>query len=319
MDHGVYRRPRGATIDPSNGQGTRSKGLRLGQRRGPWRPNSRPHYSLRPRAEGATFRAMTKRPLLKGWSIALSVSDSPDLSVLGLNERHLRDGMVAVAGCFLAAGATLLYGGDLRALGFTELLFELAAGYRSETEGRRRAVANLLAWPVHIALSQEELERRRNRLGASGSLVCLSPDGAVMSHQERASLASKGPSDHEWTQGLTSMRRTLAHWCDAHVLLGGQTQRFRGKMPGIAQEALLTLEAGKPVFLIGGFGGCTRNIAETMMLPERPHRRPLERVRVHDLGNGLTAAEAATLAQTADTDEIITLILRGLQRRQTLG
>jgi hypothetical protein len=38
-----------------------------------------------------------KRPLLEGWSIALSVSDSPDLSALGLNERHLRDVVAAVA------------------------------------------------------------------------------------------------------------------------------------------------------------------------------------------------------------------------------
>jgi len=260
-----------------------------------------------------------KRPVLGGWSIAVSVSDSPDLSMLGLNERHLRDVMVAVARFFLAAGATLLYGGDLRALGFTELLFELVAGYRRDTKERRRAVANLLAWPVHIALSQEELDRRRNGLGDRGSVVCLSPDGTVMSHQKRATLASKGPSDHEWTQGLTSMRRTLAHWCDAHVLLGGQTQGFRGKMPGIAQEALLTLEARKPVFLIGGFGGCARDLAETMVLPERPHRRALESVRVDDLGNGLTAEEAATLAQTAYADEIVTLILRGLRRRQTLA
>jgi hypothetical protein len=264
-------------------------------------------------------RTTMKRPLLEGWSIAVSVSDSPDLSALGLNERQLRDAMVAVARFFLAAGATLLYGGDLRAPGFTELLFELAAGYRRETEERRRAVANLLAWPVHIALSQKELERRRDGLGDRGSVVCLSPNGSVMSSQERASVASRGPSDHEWTQGLTSMRRTLAQWCDAHVLLGGQTQGFRGKMPGVAEEALLTLEARKPVFLIGGFGGCVRDIAETMMLPERPHRRLLERVRVADLGNGLTAGEAATLARTARSDEIITLILRGLRRRQILA
>jgi hypothetical protein len=260
-----------------------------------------------------------KRPLLEGWSIAVSVSASPDLSVLGLNERHLRDVVVAVVRFFLAAGATLLYGGDLRALGFTELLFEVVAGSRKEAGERRRAVANLLAWPVHIALSQEELDRRRSGLGDNGSVVCLSPDGTVMSYQERASLASKGPSDHEWTQGLTSMRRTLAQWCDAHVLLGGQTQGFRGKMPGIAQEALLTLEARKPVFLIGGFGGCARDIAQTMMPAERPHRRALERVRVDDLGNGLTAEEAARLAQTAHADEIIMLILRGLHRRQTLA
>jgi hypothetical protein len=260
-----------------------------------------------------------KRPLLEGWSIALSVSDSPDLAALGLNERHLRDVLAAVARFFLGAGATLLYGGDLRALGFTELLFRVVAGYRREAEERRRAVTNLLAWPVHIALSQKELDRRRNGFGDGGSVVCLSPDGTVMSYQERAGSASKGASDHEWTQGLTSMRRTLSQWCDAHVLLGGQTQRFRGKMGGIAQEALLTLEARKPVFLIGGFGGCARDIAETMRLPERPHRRALERVRVDSLGNGLTPEETATLAQTADADEIITLILRGLRRRQTLA
>jgi hypothetical protein len=260
-----------------------------------------------------------KRPLLQGWSIAVSVSDSPDLAVLGLNERHLRDVVVAVGRFFLDAGATLVYGGDLRALGFTELLLREAAGYRREAEERRRAVTNLLAWPVHMALSQKELDRSRKGWGESGSVVCLSLDGTVMSYPERASLASKGPSDQEWTQGLTSMRRTLAQWCDAHVLVGGQTQRFRGKMPGIAQEALLTLEARKPVFLIGGFGGCARDVAETMMPSERPHRRALERVRVDSLGNGLTAEEAARLARTAHVDEIITLILRGLRRRQTLA
>jgi len=34
-------------------------------------------------------------------------------------------------------------------------------------------------------------------------------------------------------------------------------------MPGIAEETYLSLEAQQPVFVLGGFGGCARDIAET--------------------------------------------------------
>ena len=95
-------------------------------------------------------------------------------------------------------------------------------------------------------------------------------------------------------------------------------------MPGIAEEALLSLESQQPVFLAGGFGGCARDIAETLGLvdtwagsrPAWPGRQEFERYHDHDLRNGLTVDENRLLAAMPHADRIVTLVLRGLHRLQ---
>jgi hypothetical protein len=256
-------------------------------------------------------------------SISVSISDSPDLALLGLSERHLRDAMVEIARFFLAAGASLTYGGDLRAHGFTELLFELVASYHRHLEERRSAITNFLAWPVHMQLPREELDRRRQDLGESGTIVCLDLGGAVIPFDDVLKLQTVEPSSREWATGLTAMRRTLIQETDSHVLLGGQVKGYRGSMPGVAEEALLALNAHRPVFLIGGFGGCARDIAETIGIrrfpavsrtTEWPHRDDFVGRHADELSNGLNLQEAERLASTPHSDEIVTLILRGLHR-----
>ena len=78
-----------------------------------------------------------------GWRVGISISNSPDLALRGLGLRklagekeapssgHLRDAMCEFARFLLAGGTTLAYGGDLCTGGFTEVLFELVAAYRS--------------------------------------------------------------------------------------------------------------------------------------------------------------------------------------------
>lgn len=51
---------------------------------------------------------------------------------------------------------------------------------------------------------------------------------------------------------------------DARVLLGGQVTGFKGKYPGLLEEALLAIRSGKPLYLIGGFGGCTAAVIEAL-------------------------------------------------------
>ena len=55
----------------------------------------------------------------------------------------------------------------------------------------------------------------------------------------------------------------------ARIVLGGRVEGYKGTMPGIAEETRISLEAGQPVFVLGGFGGCARDIAETVGLIER--------------------------------------------------
>ena len=258
-------------------------------------------------------------------AVAISISDSPDLAALGLGEQHLRDAMAEVARYLLVTGARLLYGGDLRASGFTELLFELVERHRPNTgdEDMAKVVTNYLPWPVHMSLSADQLASRAELLGPSASLVCLGRDGAVLPPKRRAKLAPKQPSSNDWSRGLTAMRRLMTGLSDARVLLGGRVEAYQGKMPGIAEEALLMIEARKPVFLLGGFGGCARDIAETIGLAQ-PYqttrsiawdgRRRFAGLSADELRNGLTIAENTTLACTVHIDEAIVLLLRGVHR-----
>ena len=64
------------------------------------------------------------------------------------------------------------------------------------------------------------------------------------------------------------MRRTMRGEIDARILMGGQVENYKGRMPGVAEEALLSLRSGQPVFLLGGLGGCARDIAETVGLAD---------------------------------------------------
>src|SRR4051812_28731348 len=68
--------------------------------------------------------------LLSGKQIAISVSESEELEQLGLSEHRLRDISIEIARYLIVNGATLLYGGDLRVGGFTEIFSELSFQYK---------------------------------------------------------------------------------------------------------------------------------------------------------------------------------------------
>lgn len=257
------------------------------------------------------------------FAVSISISDSPDLEVLGLSDVHLRDAMVEVARHLLVAGSRLLYGGDLRTGGFTELLFELVARYGPDVDdGHEAIITNFLAWPVHKAWSKATFDEWARDIQPFGEILCLDLNGKVMSPEQRAALSPSEPRPNEWPVGLTSMRHKMNEMCDARVLLGGRVTDFRGTMPGIGEEALFALAASKPVFLIGGFGGCTRDIAETLGLIQTRQtvqqldwrgRSQFSAFGPENLNNGLSSEENTTLAKTAHVDEAITLLVRGIR------
>ena len=101
-------------------------------------------------------------------------------------------------------------------------------------------------------------------------------------------------------------------------------KEYRGRMPGIAEETLLSLRSNQPVFLIGAFGGCARDITETLNLVDTwacsrsswPCRDLFECYTPCDLRNGLSLEENKILATSPHVDQAVTLILLGLSRLQ---
>ena len=254
-------------------------------------------------------------------TIAISTSDSPDIATLGLSEGHLREAVAEVAIYVLASGASLAYGGDLRREGFTELLFELVMRYRRQEEIQARVI-DYLPWPVHILMTADDLDKRSTELREFAQLVLIGLDGNRMSMEDRQVLPSHEPTESEWSVGLTSMRQVMRGETDARVVLGGPVEDYRGAMPGIAEEALLSLESGQPLFLLGGFGGCTRDIAETLGLvdawagsrPAWPGRQSFECYDPDNLHNGLSPEENQVLARSPHIEQAVSLVMLGLHR-----
>lgn len=256
-------------------------------------------------------------------AIGVSVSASPDMEVLGFLKVHLEDVLSGLAVLLLATGTDLAYGGDLRQLrngGFTEFLFELAGRYQRPGQTLTRVV-NYLAWPVHIRMPVDDLDKTAAAVAPAARLVLVGADGSPMSMEERRAMPSREPNDEEWQLGLTAMRTVMRDNTSARVVVGGQVENYKGKMPGIAEEVLLSLQAGQPVFLVGGLGGCARDIAEAVGLIEPwngirswPGRRLFDDYQEDSLGNGLTADENRRLAQTPYVNQAVNLVRQGLYR-----
>ena len=134
-------------------------------------------------------------------------------------------------------------------------------------------------------------------LQGTAKLVLLECDGTPLDMNARRDHPTREPSEDEWRSGLTAMREFQRSSTDARVLLGGQVANYKGRMPGVAEEALLSLRSSQSLFLIGGFGGCTRDVAETLGLVEPwagscnswRGRREFERWIGWNLNNGLSA------------------------------
>lgn len=267
-------------------------------------------------------------------TVGISISESPDLASFGLGEGHFRDAMVNIAMYLLAAGDDLAYGGDLRPDGFTETLFELVHRYTRQSIGSNQApnspdiinepvrVANYLAWPVHANMTSAYIDDLVAGIGNFATIVFLDINGHTIPLDTRKLHQQTKPRDTDWTPGLTHMRMAMRSRIDARVLLGGRTKGYKGRMPGIAEEALLSLEARQPIFLLGGFGGATRDVAEALNLasPWEGSREQWEgqsdftEFGPESLNNTLSHEENLALATTPYIDRSLPLLLRGLRR-----
>lgn len=266
---------------------------------------------------------MTYREPLSQMAIAISISESDDLAVLGLAEEHLRDAMIEISRHLLAMGARLVYGGDLRDNGYTKLLFELVARHRRDADvgDVRSAIANYLPWPVHSTKSRKYLAGLRDDLEGLGELYCLDREGRRIAEDTEVVGTTADFSEEDWAESLTAMRRTQTDAIHARVVLGGRVTKFKGRMPGIAEETEFALKAKQPLYLLGGFGGCAGDIAADMGLMRRvggnadwAGRKEFSAWKWMDMANGLEQTEIQTLARTVHVDQAVALILRGLLR-----
>jgi hypothetical protein len=287
---------------------------------------------------------------LQGLSIGLSISNvaEDELQALGLSDLQLQDAMLEIARYCLAQGATLVYGGDLRPGGFTENLLDLVRYHNDALQKQFTPVRNFLAWPLHQSLDAEWIANRRDAL----RIVKVDAPEELKTAKllPEPNAGSETFSSYIWARCLTAMREQQIQHIQARIMLGGRTTGYKGKYPGLVEEALLTLQAGKPLFLMGCFGGAAAaviqalqgqvpdSLTETYQCQNEAYKNlmtefnqqiqakqiaiePIDYpalnktfadIGVRGLNNGLSLEDNQRLFVTQSQEEAIRLILQGL-------
>ena len=119
---------------------------------------------------------------------------------------------------------------------------------------------------------------------------------------------------------LTTLRQCLNELLNpgCRICLGGKIRSYDGKCPGVAEEAYYALKMGNPLYLIGGFGGATAGVYESLEGEAADSLGKLNGLLQQfppvGLRSGLSRAENARLYTTTDIEAALGLISNGMNK-----
>ncbi|MEJ8859717.1 TIR domain-containing protein [Variovorax robiniae] len=262
--------------------------------------------------------------------LGLAVFDDPeDESHQDITDAVLR----ALLTPLIVAGARVAYGGRIEAAhNFTHVIYgQLGVAYRrvgrqqaarpfvnfqpaarvlQAPEKEKGALAHHLrtlapygeVWTTHAgrvvgrfaAAEGEEGSLLTYRVGESRPAVVRDEDELQVTTLWHEIDALQPPRN---AAALTDMREQMARDCDARILVGGRVAGFSGEVPGLVEEALLTLTARRPLLILGGFGGISRDIAASLGLIDDRFRTPRQPQEYVEKGRDYRAKVEAGLDQ----------------------
>lgn len=280
---------------------------------------------------------------LKGKKVAISVSESDDFESLGLSQAILKDLTVELSRHILIAKGRMVYGGDLRQDGYTELFKDLSYQYGQyeKTDSSHVYFDNYLSWPITTKLTEDIVaDYAHNRVNLVKVAHAAECEGVVNLTEF---LPPVGDGNlYLWGQSLTKMRETMEAAVSARIIVGGRTRGFKGKMAGLLEEFKIAKDNHHPIYLVGGFGGiagmlcaairkeipsqafleeaCKHDYYESLFKYYASKGHPIDyswidNIMEGDLNNGLTPDENKRLFSTTNIMEIVSLVLHGLSKQ----
>ncbi|MFO7567922.1 MAG: TIR domain-containing protein [Enhygromyxa sp.] len=301
------------------------------------------------------------RGSLAGKLVALSNSEADDLAAAGMFNDHFDDMLLTVSRELLLRGAKLVYGGHLGKASYTVALFELAQAYRGRAGiPAVEKIINYVGWPLTVHAGQ-----RSRFKGGARFVEVPRPEGvaeldpATFVARPEFFDADSPARRYAWARGMTAMRERQTKDVDARVIIGGavgptpgatpegepRLRWYKGRIPGVLEEFLLSLEHEQPIYLVGAFGGVGRLLVDLLegraraelsweFQGQAPHAEAMRELYlrrdewrsygdlhqqilaagVAGLNNGLTGAENHELWTSCDIERIAELIITGLSR-----
>ncbi|MBK5232640.1 MAG: hypothetical protein JJE13_06630 [Thermoleophilia bacterium] len=261
--------------------------------------------------------------------IGVSVSESSDLARLGLTETHLRLTLGEIARMVLLADSTLVYGGRIDASGYTSFL----SGELERFGQGSKPLVLCLAWSEHRTTKLSELSNSEEKLKPYGVVTYLDPNGNTLDPSTGRGEEPVELGDDEVSRSLSGLRNYMIGITNARILVGGKRSGFQGEIPGLLEEAKLAINADQPLYLAGGFGGITADLADSLGLghgegSKPPSREPIDSraaLALRELaveaeveweinGNGLSRDDNVKLSNSVRPGEVASLIGAGLRR-----
>lgn len=228
------------------------------------------------------FQRLGAEGCLAGRRIALSMSESTDIALSGMDAVHLEACMLDLSRYLLIMGATLVYGGSFGPATYSEPLFEAVRTHNSLNGVKPfQRIENIRGWPLPRLTVKE-----RSALKSSATIRELErpSDMDETLHldfvKNPAFFRAETSREHRfaWARGMTEMRRFQADRTSsgivARVVIGGvfgptvkkngATEWYMSRIPGVLEEIWLSKQYKQPVFLIGTFGGVAKLVGDVL-------------------------------------------------------
>ena len=174
------------------------------------------------------------------------------------------------------------------------------------------------------------------------------PDDVADGIAKNVFLPSSTPENaYIWSRCLTDIREKSISTSTVRICAGGRRSGYKGKMPGLLEEIILSLDKSKPIFLLGGFGGIVGEVCSLILNNDVPDSltedwqighndgyselqkiahahgrgsnyeaitRTIQQLEVSKLSarSGLEELDYRTLMSSTFVDECVYLILKGL-------
>jgi SLOG cluster2 len=238
-----------------------------------------------------TNRKTRRSPQVMERLIAFSISyEEPNLLARGLGLEHLRELLTRLVRPIVRRGASLAYGGDWKEEedNFTYELLNLISAEQEDnsmggpdTNRQIGILYNHTSWPHYLKISR--------RIEAQWINACRI---VRVSQQQAEVLPADTASDEEAPDKtdkaifaaavtLSAMRRKMMKGMSidvpdvpnpervppvsARIMLGGRVTSFSGFLPGLFEEALVSLKSNCPLYILGGFGGAAEALTKPIL------------------------------------------------------
>ena len=200
------------------------------------------------------------------WSVGISVSPCADAERIGYDKRQINRIVIRLAQFFLNRDMRVIFGHDWREDGVMRAVAEFASKVAAGSEGLEEVSDR--ARPTRkedtrLSRMLNVVPNGRESLNRAALEVEHDSPGVLEVISTRELFQEEIWKKDRQTE-LTELRKWITDLLDpgCRICLGGKEIGHEGVEPGVMEEARIALECGKPLYLLGGFGGATRSFGE---------------------------------------------------------